>query len=66
MNKKIQQAFAVAAAATLTLGVVSVSQAQAAVKSVSIAYQGPLSGGEAQTGIDEQNAVKFAIKQYMA
>jgi len=66
MNKKIQKAFAVAAAATLTLGVVSVSQAQAAVKSVSIAYQGPLSGGEAQTGIDEQNAVKFAIKQYMA
>ena len=66
MNKKIQKALAVAAAATLTLGVVSVSQAQAAVKSVSIAYQGPLSGGEAQTGIDEQNAVKFAIKQYMA
>jgi branched-chain amino acid transport system substrate-binding protein len=66
MNKKIQKALAVAAAATLTLGVVSVSQAQAAVKSVSIAFQGPLSGGEAQTGIDEQNAVKFAIKQYMA
>jgi branched-chain amino acid transport system substrate-binding protein len=66
MNKKIQKALAVAAAATLTLGVVSVSQAQAAVNSVSIAYQGPLSGGEAQTGIDEQNAVKFAIKQYMA
>ena len=66
MNKKIQKALAVAATATLALGVVSISQAQAAAKvtTVAIAYQGPLSGGEAQTGIDEQNAVKFALKQY--
>ena len=33
---------------------------------IKIAYQGPLSGGEAQTGIDEQNAVKFAIELYNA
>ena len=33
---------------------------------IKIAFQGPLSGGEAQTGIDEQNAVKFAIELYNA
>ena len=33
---------------------------------IKIAYQGPLSGGEAQTGIDEQNAVKFTIELYNA
>ena len=31
-----------------------------------IAYQGPLSGGEASTGTDELNAVKYAVKLFMA
>ena len=35
-------------------------------KVIYIAYQGPLSGGEASTGIDEQNAVKYAVKLFNA
>ncbi len=68
MNKKIQRTLALVAVAAVALGVVTTSSAQAAPKkkTVYLAYQGPLSGGEASTGIDEQNAVKYAIKLYMA
>jgi len=68
MNKKIQRTLALVAVAGLAFGVVATSSAQAApkTKTVYLAYQGPLSGGEASTGIDEQNAVKYAIKLYMA
>ncbi len=69
MNKKIQRNLALVAAVAVALGVVTTSTAQAAkhkVKTYTIAYQGPLSGGEASTGTDEQNAVKYAIKLFMA
>lgn len=68
MNKKIQRSLAVVSAAALVFGVASVSTAQAKskVKSISLAYQGPLSGGEASTGIDEINAVKYAVKLFNA
>ncbi len=69
MNKKIQRNLALVAAVVVALGVVTTSTAQAAkhkVKTYTIAYQGPLSGGEASTGIDEQNAVKYAVKLFMA
>ena len=69
MNQKIQRSLAVVSAAALVFGVVSVSTAQAAkdkAKVYYIAYQGPLSGGEASTGIDEQNAVKYAVKLFNA
>ena len=66
MNKKIQRGLAVATAAALAFGVAVTSQAQAAAKTVYLAYQGPLSGGEASTGTDEQNAVKYAIKLFNA
>ena len=66
MNKKIQRGLAVATAAALAFGVAVTSQANAAAKTVYLAYQGPLSGGEASTGTDEQNAVKYAIKLFNA
>lgn len=66
MNKKIQRGLAVATAAALAFGVAVTSQAHAAGKTVYLAYQGPLSGGEASTGTDEQNAVKYAIKVFNA
>jgi len=66
MNKKIQRGLAVATAAALAFGVAFSSQANAAGKTVYLAYQGPLSGGEASTGTDEQNAVKYAIKLFNA
>jgi len=65
MNKKIQRGLAVATAAALAFGVAVTSQAHAA-QTVYLAYQGPLSGGEASTGTDEQNAVKYAIKLFNA
>jgi len=66
MNIKIQRSLAVVSAAALVFGVVSASAAQAKPKVLYIAYQGPLSGGEASTGIDEQNAVKYAVKLFNA
>ena len=69
MNTKIQRSLAVVSAAALVFGVASASTAQAAKdksKVLYIAYQGPLSGGEASTGIDEQNAVKYAVKLFNA
>ena len=66
MKKTNKQVFAVVSAAALALGVASFSPANAAVKTYTIAYQGPLSGGEASTGTDEQNGVKYAIKLFEA
>ncbi len=37
-----------------------------AVKTYTIGYQGPLTGPEASLGIDEQNAIKYAIKLFEA
>ena len=68
MNKKIQSSLVVVSAAALVFGATAASTtgAQAANKTYTIAYQGPLSGGEASTGIDEINAVKYAAKVFMA
>ena len=65
MNKKFKSSLAVVAAAALAFGATSVTTASAA-KTYTIGYQGPLSGGEASTGTDEQNAVKYAIKLFEA
>jgi branched-chain amino acid transport system substrate-binding protein len=66
MNKKIQGSAALVAAAALAFGAFASAPASASVKTYSLAYQGPLTGGEASTGIDEQNAVKYAIKVFEA
>ena len=65
MNKGIKKSLAVVTAAALSFGAVLASTANAA-GTYTIAYQGPLSGPEASTGTDELNAVKFAVKQFMA
>lgn len=66
MNKKIKASAAIVAALALSLGAFAATSASAAVKTYTLAYQGPLSGGEASTGIDEQNGVKYAIKVWEA
>ena len=54
MNKKIVSGFAIAAAATLAFGAVATAPANAAAKTeVSLAFMGPLTGPESQTGTDE-------------
>jgi branched-chain amino acid transport system substrate-binding protein len=65
MNKKIVSGLAIAAAATLALGVVATSPAQAAAKkSVKLAFQGPLTGGAAYLGQDQLPGAIWAIDQY--
>ncbi|MSO28133.1 MAG: branched-chain amino acid ABC transporter substrate-binding protein [Candidatus Planktophila sp.] len=66
MNKKIKASAAIVAAFALSLGAFAATSASAATKTYTLAYQGPLSGGEASTGIDEQNGVKYAIKVFEA
>ena len=65
MNKKIKQSLAIVTSAALAFSAVVASSANA-VATYTIAYQGPLSGGEASTGTDELNAVKYAAKVFMA
>ena len=65
MNIGIKKSLAVVTAAALSFGAVLASTANAA-GTYTIAYQGPLSGGEASTGTDELNAVKYAAKVFMA
>jgi branched-chain amino acid transport system substrate-binding protein len=64
MNKGIKKVLAVVAVAALTFGVTACSSSSD--EGFVIAYQGPLSGGEASTGTDELNAVKYAVKLFMA
>lgn len=66
MNQKIKTSAALVAATALVFGAFAATSASAATKTYSIAYQGPLTGGEASTGTDEQNAVKYAIKIFEA
>ena len=66
MNKKIKASAALVAAIALSFGAFASTTASAATKTFTLAYQGPLSGGEASTGIDEQNGVKYAIKVFEA
>jgi branched-chain amino acid transport system substrate-binding protein len=65
MKKNKVIALAVAAAFAASTAVAVAPANAAAKKEYTIAYQGPLSGGEASTGTDEQNAVKYAIKVFM-
>jgi len=65
---KKQRLISVAAVAALAAGaVVAVAPASnAAVKTYTIGYQGPLTGEEPQVGIDELNGVKYAVKLFNA
>ena len=64
MNKNSKSVLAVVAASVLALGTVSVTTATAAVKEVTLAFQGPLSGGAAQAGKDEVAGAIYALAEY--
>ena len=67
MNKKLISGLAIAAATTLALGVVVTAPANAAPKkSVTLAFQGPLTGGDAQLGQDQIPGAIYAIALYNA
>ena len=61
---KNQRSISIVAAIALAAGtaVAIAPTSNAAVKTLTIAYQGPLTGEEAQVGIDELNGVKYAVK----
>ncbi len=65
MNNKIKASVALVAAAALAFGALATTSASAAT-TVKIAYQGPLTGPEAQTGTDSIRGVKLALKLYNA
>ena len=62
MKKKLTGALAVASTAALVLGVVVASEANAAPIALTLAFQGPLTGTDAQTGQDEILGAKTAIQ----
>jgi branched-chain amino acid transport system substrate-binding protein len=64
-NQRLISAAAVFALAAGT-AVAIAPASNAAAKVVTIAYQGPLTGEEAQVGIDELNGVKYAVKLFNA
>ena len=68
MNKKLISSFAIAAAATLAFGVVASGPANASHKKteVSLAFQGPLTGPDAQLGQDQYPGAEWAIALYNA
>lgn len=65
---KKQRLISVVAAFVLAAGTaIAIAPASsAAAKIVTIAYQGPLTGEEAQVGIDELNGVKYAVQLFNA
>jgi branched-chain amino acid transport system substrate-binding protein len=66
MNKKIVSGLAVAAATTLALGAVVTAPANAATKTVTLAFQGPLTGAYAGLGQDQLPGAEYAIALYNA
>jgi branched-chain amino acid transport system substrate-binding protein len=64
MNKNSKRVLGVVAAATLVAGSIAITSAQAAVKSVTLVYQGPLTGTDAQTGQDEFLGAQTAVQMY--
>ena len=63
-NKLVSVSAVIALALGTTIAVAPVANAAARV--ATIAYQGPLTGEEAQVGIDELNGVKYAVALFNA
>jgi branched-chain amino acid transport system substrate-binding protein len=64
MNLTTKRTLGVAAAIALALGTVVATSAQAAPKSVTIAFESPLTGSEAGLGQDELLGAKTALYEY--
>jgi len=65
MNKNSTRVLGAAAAAFLALGTLTATHAQAA-QTVTLAFQGPLTGDAAQAGQDELAGAKYALAVYNA
>lgn len=66
MKNSFKKVLAVTAAGALVAGASVLSTANAAVTTVSLAFQAPLTGPNALTGQDELTGVKFALSEYAA
>jgi len=66
MNKNSKHVLAVVTAAVLAVGTVATTQANAAAKEVTLAFQGPLTGADAQLGQDQLPGAVYAIALYNA
>ncbi|MEJ6574531.1 MAG: branched chain amino acid ABC transporter substrate-binding protein, partial [Actinomycetes bacterium] len=68
MNKNLKRVLAVAIASGLALGTVGTTQASAKkkVRTVTLAFQGPLTGPDAQLGQDQLPGALFALAEYNA
>jgi len=66
MNKNSKRVLAVVAASALAFGTVVTSQANAAIKEVTLMFQGPLTGPDAQLGQDQLPGAVYAISLYNA
>jgi len=66
MNKNSKRVLAVVAASVLALGTIATTQASAATKEVTLAFQGPLTGADAQLGQDQLPGAIYAIALYNA
>jgi len=64
MNKNTKRILAVVGASALAIGALVSTSAQAASTSVSLVFQGPLSGGEALAGQDELLGTLTALQMY--
>ncbi len=64
MNKTTKKLLGVVAVATLAIGAFVATNAQAAATQVTLAFQSPLTGGEAGLGQDELLGVKTALYEY--
>ena len=65
MNKNSKRVLGVATAAFLAVGTLTATSAQAAT-TVTLAFQGPLTGDAAQAGQDELAGAKYALAVYNA
>ena len=66
MKNSFKKALALTAAGALVGGASVLSTANAAVTTVSLAFQAPLTGPNALTGQGELTGVKFALSEYAA
>jgi len=66
MKNPSKKVLAVVAASTLVFGASVMSTANAAPKTVYLAFQAPLTGQNALTGQDELTGVRFALSEYAA
>jgi len=66
MNKNTKRILAIVGSSALVIGAFVSTSAQAAVSNVTLVFQGPLTGSDAETGQDELLGAKTAVDIYNA